>query len=219
MEEKRRRNNQNLKKICIGVSIICLLICCALIYGVYYLVLLVTSPYSSPHGGEHHSDNCWVPRGHESCAPRYIIAGAMKCGTTSLFQYLTQHPDILSLKSFVLDPSDPAPVTAEKEVRYFIDPMWSTLKFKYGQDKSVSLYLNLFEEIPSPNIVPHPDPDVEKNRGKITGEATPMYICQPGVAKRVHDILPHVKIMIMLRNPVDRSYSEFWFKLLFFYFF
>lgn len=42
-----------------------------------------------------------------------------------------------------------------------------------------------------------------------------MYVCQPGVAQRIKDVLPFVKIIMMLRNPVDRAYSEFHFTYVF----
>ena len=38
--------------------------------------------------------SCWVPQGREYCAPQFIIAGAMKCGTTSMFSYLLKHPKV-----------------------------------------------------------------------------------------------------------------------------
>ena len=43
----------------------------------------------------------------------------------------------------------------------------------------------------------------------ITGESTADYIRHPIVAKRIYSLLPNVKIIILLRNPVDRAYSEY----------
>jgi hypothetical protein len=43
----------------------------------------------------------------------------------------------------------------------------------------------------------------------ITGEASPCYIFHPDVARRVWATVPRVKIILMLRNPVDRAYSHY----------
>jgi len=130
-----------------------------------------------------------------------------------MFAYLLKHPEVLPLHKFNLDPSSTRMVLAEKEVRFFNDPNWKSMVKDFGEDTALSYYLDLFEEIPPPSIPIHPDADVEKYRGFITGEATPMYICQFGVAQRIIKHLPFVKIIIILRNPVDRSYSEYWFRM------
>lgn len=44
---------------------------------------------------------------------------------------------------------------------------------------------------------------------KIIGEATPSYIHNPKSAKRIFEILPNVKLICMLRNPIDRAYSHY----------
>lgn len=43
----------------------------------------------------------------------------------------------------------------------------------------------------------------------ITGEATPYYMFHPHVPRRISALLPEVKLIILLRNPVDRAYSHF----------
>lgn len=43
----------------------------------------------------------------------------------------------------------------------------------------------------------------------IVGESTPDYIYNPDVAKRIKKILPHVKLIVVLRNPIDRAYSHY----------
>ncbi|MCB0704428.1 MAG: sulfotransferase domain-containing protein [Saprospiraceae bacterium] len=47
------------------------------------------------------------------------------------------------------------------------------------------------------------------SKGKITGEATPFYVFHPRVAERMHQVLPDVKLILMLRNPIDRAYSHY----------
>jgi hypothetical protein len=43
----------------------------------------------------------------------------------------------------------------------------------------------------------------------ITGEASPYYLFHPRVPARVATLLPHVKLIALLRNPVDRAYSHY----------
>lgn len=51
-----------------------------------------------------------------------------------------------------------------------------------------------------------------RRRGCITGEATPSYLAHPlPIAKRMHEMTPHAKIIVMLRDPTDRAYSHYWF--------
>ena len=43
----------------------------------------------------------------------------------------------------------------------------------------------------------------------ITGDATPTYIFKKSIAKKIKKNFPDAKILILLRNPVNRAYSEF----------
>ncbi|NIQ15891.1 MAG: sulfotransferase, partial [Candidatus Dadabacteria bacterium] len=43
----------------------------------------------------------------------------------------------------------------------------------------------------------------------IAGEATERYLEYPHAPKRVREALPHVKLILLLRNPVDRAYSHY----------
>ena len=45
--------------------------------------------------------------------------------------------------------------------------------------------------------------------GMLTGEATPYYIFHPAAPERVAKVLPNVKLIALLRNPVDRAYSHY----------
>ena len=103
--------------------------------------------------------------------PDFLIIGAMKSGTTSLHNYLCEHPDIVS--------------GIRKEVHYF--------DRKY--DKGLNWYKAHF-----PNTL---------QKGKITGESTPRYIFASSGAQRTHQLLPSVKSILLLRNPVDRAFSHY----------
>jgi hypothetical protein len=51
---------------------------------------------------------------------------------------------------------------------------------------------------------------VGPRRDFVTGEASPYYLFHPHVPARVAQTLPDVKLLVLLRNPVDRAYSHYW---------
>lgn len=113
--------------------------------------------------------------------PDFMIIGASKCGTTSLYNYLIKHPYIT-----------PA---FKKEAKYFI--------FRY--ERGINYYKSFFPTKLKKWIF-----SKIYRRELITGEASPGYMFHPDVAKKVHSILPNIKAIIMLRNPVDRAYSHYY---------
>lgn len=112
--------------------------------------------------------------------PQLIIIGSQKSGTTSLYSYLSQHSDLVP--SFA------------KEVHYFdggLNPNVDT--FSKGERWYRSHFPLKFT----------------KDSKSIAFEASPMYIFNPLVAKRIHDQVPEVKLIAVLRNPVDRAISHY----------
>ena len=112
--------------------------------------------------------------------PEFLIIGAAKCGTSSLYFYLTQHPCV-------------APAF-KKEV-YFFDR---------GFSKGYGWYRAHFPTLMTKR---------SGGKSRITGEATPCYIFHPHAAKRIAECVPDVKLIALLRNPVDRAYSYYHQKL------
>ena len=108
--------------------------------------------------------------------PDFIIIGAAKCGTSSLYQYLIQHPNIKS--------------AFQKEPSFFN---------KYF-DKDLTWYRS--------NFPIH-------RQDFITGEASPGYISYPPAPQRIAKLIPSVKLILLLRNPVDRACSFYYHKLKF----
>lgn len=102
--------------------------------------------------------------------PDYIIIGAQRGGTTSLFHYLSENPSVSS--------------PSKKELHFFSE----------NYEKGLPWYRNRF---PS-------------NRNTITGESTPYYLFHPLCAERIAKDLPNVRLIVMLRNPVTRAYSNYW---------
>jgi hypothetical protein len=117
--------------------------------------------------------------------PHFVIVGAPKCGTTSLYRYLQQHPRVF--------------MPENKEPRFFCD--YPVASFEFGTKQfhpsivtSPDEYLGLFCDAPP---------------GAILGEASTDYLSRPGVAERLHAWNPDAKIIVMLRDPIARAYSEY----------
>ena len=132
-----------------------------------------------------------------STLPNFLILGAAKSGTTSLYDYLTQHPEVFT-----------SPV---KEPRYFAyaedfgaagedpparPPMqgpgdeWANRNAVYTMDQ----YRALFAEAGDQQAV---------------GEASPVYLYSEAAPARIRQYLPDVQLVVMLRDPVERAYSHF----------
>lgn len=110
--------------------------------------------------------------------PDFLIIGAPKCGTTSLYGYLVQHPSVLPAMC--------------KEVRFFD-------QFSH---KPLGWYRGHF---PTRWAVRRAEKDVG---GRVlTGEATPTYLMLDVAPGRAYDVAPEAKLIAVLRNPVDRAYS------------
>ena len=111
--------------------------------------------------------------------PDFIIVGAQKAGTTSLFRYLATHPNIK------------APFKT-KEIHFFDGGLDEVDNYKKG----LSWYKSHF-------------PKKSKMENKITFEASPLYLFHPEAPFRIKKVLPDVKIIILLRNPIDRTISHY----------
>lgn len=108
-------------------------------------------------------------------SPSYLIIGTQKGGTTSLYRYLSSHPDIR--ESYV------------KEVHFF-DLNFDQREPWYRAHFSLRL----------PGMA---------NANAISGDCTPYYMFHPHAPSRVASLYPRMKIIAVLRNPVDRAYSHY----------
>ena len=121
--------------------------------------------------------------------PNCFIVGAAKSGTTSMRYYLEQHPEIF--------------MTKQKETNYFVFK-GQKVDFKGpGDDRYINKfsitdereYINLFKDV--------------KNE-KIIGESSPAYMYYyDKAAENIKNFNPDAKIIIILRNPVERAYSSY----------
>lgn len=113
--------------------------------------------------------------------PDFIVIGAQKCGTTSLYHYLKKHPCIS--------------MASQQEVHYF--------DLNYG--KGTDWYRAHFPASLSKNLVKQ-----MFARDLIIGESSPYYIFHPAVPQRISELLPEVKLIALLRNPVERAQSHYY---------
>jgi len=111
--------------------------------------------------------------------PNFLLIGAQKSGTTSLYYFLSQHPHIRP--------------SCLKEVHFFNGGMDPGIDC---YDKGLKWYRSHFPI----NILRH---------NIKTFEATPGYIFNPLSPKRIFETFPEIKIIIMLRNPTERAISHF----------
>jgi len=117
--------------------------------------------------------------------PDFIIIGTKRGGTTSLFRYLLQHPAVL--------PTFPSFQTLKGV--YFFDQHFN---------KGLRWYRSHFPSGPYRSILGR-----AKGVRVLTGEASPGYLFHPLAAARIAGSMPQVKVIALLRNPVDRAYSHY----------
>lgn len=133
--------------------------------------------------------------------PSFFIIGERKCGTSSLYRYLVQHPSILpcTLKEPNFFGKGESYVQANIAKYWVLFPPINSDEdrtFRWPELNEAGI---LYEEEISVQRV--------KSRHYITGEASAntFYEVAPALVKKY---LPNVKLMILLRHPVDRAFSH-----------
>ena len=106
--------------------------------------------------------------------PDFIIIGAQKSGTSSLYYYLSQHPRLK--------------MSVEKEIHYY--------NYYLQHGKGLGWYKSFF-------------PLRLRSHGKKTGEASPNYLYSEKAPAELKKDLADVKLLVLLRNPIERAYSEY----------
>jgi hypothetical protein len=120
--------------------------------------------------------------------PDFIIIGAAKSGTTTLYGALSEHPFVRPCST-----TDPH-FLKTKEVHYF----------DYGFYRGEDWYRSHFP-------LQRDAADFARHHGRpfLTGEASPSYVSHLWAPTRIRKRLPDVKLIAVFRNPVDRAYSQF----------
>ncbi len=119
--------------------------------------------------------------------PNFLIIGSQKSGTSSLYRYLKAHPQIFMTrikepKFFALESTDfgfNAPYSLPEEVARIAD------RAQYE-----ALFADVSDE-------------------RAWGEASTWYLHTPGTAERIRQLVPDMKLIAILRQPVERAYSNF----------
>ena len=120
--------------------------------------------------------------------PDFLIVGAMKAGTGSLWTYLCNHPDI-------------HPATLRMEQNGKKGWLKETSYFGYNvHEFTEDDYRYLFKY---------------KKKGQLTFEASTEYFTYPGTPERIFEANPRCKIIILARNPIDRAWSHYWHEVIY----
>ena len=114
--------------------------------------------------------------------PDFLIIGAQKGGTTSLYNYLQAQSCIAS---------------AERKEVHFFDR-------RSNLNKGLAWYQGHFPTWVEKYYTYH-----FHRQAFLTGEATPEYLFLPHIPQQVARVLPQAKLIVLLRNPVDRAYSQY----------
>ena len=118
--------------------------------------------------------------------PDFLIAGVPKAGTTALHAALTGHPELflpaVKEPKFFLSDGPPPAVGGPGDVQTYQEHVWR-------RDE----YEALFDPAPE---------------GTLRGEATPFYLYDLAAHDRMKSLVPDAKLIIALRDPVDRAHSN-----------
>lgn len=114
--------------------------------------------------------------------PDFIIVGSMKCGTTALWRNLNEHPQITMGKNA----EDPKRTSTE--IRF-----WNNDGPYHVFSRGTGWYQGCFS-----------------NATQLAGEKCANYIESPMALRRISSQIPGVKLILCVREPVDRMLSEFW---------
>lgn len=120
-----------------------------------------------------------LPTAWARMLPSFLIMGGQRCGTTSLARTLSAHPAMFN-------------ALRQREVHYFDLAYWHGL----------SWYRSHFPLLARARLA---------SRGTwsrpVAFESSPYYLFHPLAPERIHRDLPGVKLLVLLRDPVERAYS------------
>ena len=119
--------------------------------------------------------------------PNFLIIGAAKSGTTALHEYLQQHPQVY--------------MTPNKETNFFAFE-GEVIEFNGPGDEGIknfsitdlATYQAEFEQVTNELAL---------------GEACPSYLYLPKAAQTIKKYIPNTRLIVILRNPVERAYANF----------
>ena len=117
---------------------------------------------------------------HRRMLPSFLICGGQRCGTTSLYRALATHPAVIK-------------AVLHKGVHYF----------DVAYERGLRWYQGHFP------LQRHADRvAAETGVAAQTFESSPYYMYHPHAMARIAEDLPDVKIVVLVRDPVERAYSQ-----------
>jgi hypothetical protein len=108
--------------------------------------------------------------------PNFLIIGAARSGTTTIYNHLKDHPDVY------------LPANKRPEPHFFLKNAEYVQGLSYYEQRFFSA----------------------RNNQKAVGEASTSYLFGPDVPRQVRKHLPEVKLLCILRNPIERAFSGYW---------
>jgi hypothetical protein len=118
--------------------------------------------------------------------PNFLIIGSQSSGTTSVYNYLKQHPQVF--------------VSPVKETNFFVHD---------GQNPEIAPH------IPSglPGLAAYQALFRDASGHTAVGEASPLYLIDPQAAARIRHHIPETRLVAILRNPVERAHTAYWMRV------
>lgn len=125
--------------------------------------------------------------------PNFLIIGTAKAGTTALYSYLNQHPQIY--------------MSPEKEPHFFA---FEGERLNFGGIAGDRAWLN---RAAITDLETYRKQFQRVSKQIAIGEASTLYLYIPKAAERIKYYVPEAKLIAILRNPVERAYSAFLFQI------
>jgi hypothetical protein len=147
-----------------------------------------------------------MEEGNRGLMPNFFIVGAAKCGTTSLYHYLKQHPQVYM-----------SPIKEPNHFSTDIDPKNFSQEYKrYEKSKNldISTYVRGDMNQEQWGAYVHDPEDYRllfrfSNQKKAIGEISNSYLYSRLAAHNIRITLPDSRIIIILRQPADRAFSHY----------
>lgn len=116
--------------------------------------------------------------------PDFLVIGAQKAGTTALYHFLAQHPQLF--------------LPTLKEPHHFSHVGTAGTPSGPGRDATIVRDRDAYERL-----------FARAATGQRRGEASPSYLYVPRAADAIRERVPYVRMIAVLRQPVDRAYSNY----------
>src|SRR5579859_7389852 len=118
--------------------------------------------------------------------PDFLVIGAPKAGTTALHAALARHPGLylsaVKEPKFFLTDGPPPARGGPGDAQTYREHVWRRADYEA-----------LFSAAPA---------------GALRGESTPFYLYDRAAQQRIRDLIPHVRLIVILRDPVERAHSN-----------